>query len=95
MSFDPTLTSEENTYFKSVRPLADYRIQVFMGTGTTIHFDFYPKLNTARFGILKDKDMFNNVKTDGKRLIFEKPGKIHIRITASEFMDLVLMDRRK
>jgi two-component system chemotaxis response regulator CheY len=95
MNFVPTLIGEGKNYFKSVKSLSRYQIQVFMRTGTAIYFDFYPKLNTARFGALKDKVMFNSVRTDGKQLIFEKSGKIPVKITAPEFMDLVLIDRRK
>jgi len=85
----------EAGYFKSVRALPDYQLEVTMGTGTTIHFDFRTRLNTARFGMLRDGEVFRNVRTDGNYLIFQKNGRMPVKITASEFMDLVLIDRTK
>lgn len=82
-------------YFKSVKALADYQLDVTMETGTTIHFDFRSRLNTIRFGMLRDEDVFKSVTTDGTYLIFNKAGRMPVKITASEFMDLVLIDRRK
>ena len=82
-------------YFKSVHPLAGYQLEITMGTGTTIRFDFSTRLNTARFGSLRDEELFHSVKTDGNYLIFDKAGKMPVKITASEFMDLVLIDRGK
>ena len=82
-------------YFKKVRALTDYQLEVTMETGTSIHFDFRTRLNTARFGMLKDEELFKSVKTDGDYLIFNKAGRMPVKITASEFMDLVLIDRTK
>lgn len=91
----PEGSHQEEGYFKSVHALKEYQLEVVMGTGTTIHFDFRSRLNTARFGRLKDEELFRNVRTDGNYLIFEKSSKMPVKITASEFMDLVLIDRRK
>lgn len=82
-------------YFTSVHALSDYQLEVLMRTGSTIYFDFRPRLDTIRFGELRDKGLFQSVRTDGDYLIFEKTGKMPIKITASEFMDLVLIDRRR
>ncbi len=87
--------SIEDGYFKSVRPMPDYQLEVSMETGTTIHFDFRTRLNTARFGMLRDQELFRSVQTDGNYLIFSKSGRMPVKITASEFMDLVLIDRTK
>ncbi|HWQ79826.1 MAG TPA: response regulator [Anaerovoracaceae bacterium] len=82
-------------YFKAVKTLPDYQLEVTMGTGTTIHFDFRSRLKTARFGMLRDEELFRSVCTDGNYLIFSKAGRMPLKITASEFMDLVLIDRTK
>ena len=82
-------------YFKSVCALPDYQLEVIMETGTSIHFDFRTRLNTARFGMLKDEALFRSAQTDGDYLIFQKAGRMPVKITASEFMDLVLIDRTK
>ena len=82
-------------YFRGVAALPGYRLKVSMETGTTIHFDFRSRLNTTRFGALRDEELFRSVRTDGNYLIFDKAGRMPVKITASEFMDLVLIDRRK
>ena len=35
-------------YFKSVHALSNYQLVVTMETGTKIHFDFRPRLDTVR-----------------------------------------------
>ncbi len=94
-----TMPIEENKfiegYFRSVYVKSDYQLEVIMETGTNIHFDFKSRLNSARFGMLRDKELFRSVSTDGNYLIFDKAGKMPVKISASEFMDLVLIDRRK
>jgi two-component system, chemotaxis family, chemotaxis protein CheY len=82
-------------YFQSVCALPDFQLEVTMKTGTTIHFDFRSRLNTARFGMLRDEELFKSAKTDGDYLTFSKVGRMPVKITASEFMDLVLIDRGK
>lgn len=95
----PNMFKEKNNtgegYFKSVQALPDYQLEVTMETGTTIHFDFRSRLNTLRFGMLRDEELFRSVYTDGNYLIFNRVGRMLVKITASEFMDLVLIDRRK
>ena len=83
------------SYFINAYALPEYRLKVMMGTGATIDFNFKYRLDTMRFGALRDEEMFQSVRTDGNCLIFEKNGKIPIKITASEFMNLVLVDRRR
>ncbi len=92
-SFEPDRIQEG--YFKSVHAQPDYQLEVIMETGTTIHFDFRSRLNTVRYGMLRDEELFRSVHTDGNYLIFKKANRMPVKITASEFMDLVLIDRRK
>lgn len=80
-------------YFKRVRPLPAYRMEVTMETGSVIYFDFRSRLKTTRFGALRDQELFQSVETDGDYLIFRKAGSMPVKITALEFMDLVLIDR--
>ncbi|HWR60870.1 MAG TPA: hypothetical protein VN580_04625 [Clostridia bacterium] len=94
-NFKYTEGQTEAGYFKSVHALPDYRLKVTMETGTTIHFDFHTRLNTMRFGMLRDEELFRSVSTDGIYLIFSKAGRMPVKITASEFMDLILIDRTK
>lgn len=81
-------------YFERVRALPDYRLAVTMKTDSVILFDFRPRLDTARFGTLRDTELFESVKTDGDYLVFYKAGMMPVKIGASEFMDIVLVDRR-
>ncbi len=80
-------------YFKNVRVLPDYRLEVEMETGAVVQFDFNTRLNTARFGALQDEEMFKSATTDGNFLIFQKKGKMPVKISAPEFTDLLLVDR--
>lgn len=88
-------SGNEPGYFKSVCALPEFHLKITMGTNTAIHFDFRSRLNTARFGKLRDEAMFRSVCADGVHLIFCKEGKAPAKITAKEFMDLVLVDRTK
>ncbi|MBE6013145.1 DUF2442 domain-containing protein [Anaeropeptidivorans aminofermentans] len=87
--------SKSNGYFRSVQALPGYHLEVTMETGSIIHFNFRSRLNTARFGRLIDEELFQSVQTDGNYLIFHKAGIMPVKVTASEFMDLVLIDRSK
>ncbi|NLK36591.1 MAG: hypothetical protein GX299_00690 [Epulopiscium sp.] len=80
-------------YFKSVKALPGYQLEVEMVTRAKILFDFRSRLNTVRFGKLRDEEMFTSVYTDGLHLIFHKQGRVPVKIDAKEFMDLVLVDR--
>lgn len=92
---DDTLASvSTNGSFVSAHALPKYRCKALMRTGITIDFNFKSRLDTMRFGALREVQMFRSVRTDGNYMIFEKKGKIPIIITASEFMDLVLNDCR-
>lgn len=80
-------------FFRSVHALPDYILEVLMGTGALVRFDFRTHLHTARFSPLRDFTLFQSVNTDGNCLFFDTGGLSAVKITASEFMDLVLVDR--
>lgn len=83
----------DNGFFKGVKALSGYKLEVEMGTNTQIFFDFNTRLVTARFGALSEESVFKSVYTDGSYLFFEKDNCVVVKITAKEFMDLVLVDR--
>ncbi len=85
---------DNESYFRSVYALPDYRLSIYMKTGSIIHFDFRNRLNTPEFCSLRDKDLFRSVHTDGNRLVFAKQGKAVVEITLKEFMDLILFDSK-
>lgn len=90
--FESSAQSKEG-YIRSVKSLPEYQLEVEMVTGTIILFNFRSRLNTVRFGKLRDLEMFTSVHTDGLHLVFSKKGKVPVIIDAKEFMDLVLVDR--
>ena len=83
----------QTCFFKSVTALPGYKLEVDMGTGAHIDFDFTSRLGALRFGALKDEDVFNTAYTDGNYLLFQKEGEDKVKISPDEFMDLVLIDR--
>lgn len=84
---------KQGVFFREVEALADYKLAVEMGTRSQIVFDFQTRLATAKFGVLNEEDVFRSVYTDGSYLIFKKNEQVVVKITAKEFMDLVLIDR--
>lgn len=84
-----------DVFFQNVYTLQDYQLEVLMGSGALIHFDFYTRLKTVRFSPLRDKSLFQNVRTDGDCLYFDRGEDNVIKITASEFMDLLMVDRTR
>ena len=81
-------------YFRNVKPLPGHRLEVDLETGSRVVFDFTSRLGTIRFGLLKYDEIFNTAAIDGDAILFRKEGTSDdIRISASEFMDMVLVDR--
>jgi len=83
---------KDKAFFTVVEALPDYQLKIKMGTNTQIMFNFNSRLNTARFGALKDKNIFSSVHTDGSHLLFNLNTRQTLKITAKEFMDMVLID---
>jgi len=80
-------------YIRSVKALPGYKLEVEMATNTHIEFDFASRLDTIRFGTLKDEKIFATASTDGNFITFGTNDAAKIRISAIDFMDLVLVDR--
>lgn len=76
-------------FIKSTTPLNDWRLFVEMETGSVILVDLSHKLDTARFGDLRDQELFRSVTTDGDTLSW---GNGRVRLTARELMDVVFVD---
>jgi hypothetical protein len=81
--------------FRSVKAMPGYILVVIMETGANIQFNFRNRLNTPRFEALQEESLFQSVYTDGSFLIFQIPYRTQIKISAPEFMDLVLIDRSR
>jgi len=80
-------------YFRSVKVLPGYRMEVETATCSRIEFDFTSRLNTIRFGTLRDSGVFATASTDGDNILFRKNDEIKVKISAPEFIDLLLVDR--
>ena len=71
---------------KSVIPYEDYRILIELTNGHSIIVDFESKLNTLRFCMLENKDVFRRDYTDGFSILWNK-GKL--RVSMSEIMEML------
>jgi hypothetical protein len=83
----------QTCFFRSVKAMPGHKLLVEMGTGTHIDFDFNSRLSSVRFGALNDEAVFNTAHTDGFFIVFQKDGKDAVKLSADDFMDLVLIDR--
>lgn len=64
---------------------ADYQVTVRFDNNHSVTIDMNTKLHTARFSELRNKQVFNAARTDGKSIHW--PGGISIAI--SEIMEIV------
>lgn len=64
---------------KRVVPWEDYRLEVLLDNGSTIILNLKSRLSTVRFGLLRNKEFFNRVTTDGSYIRWED--KIEISIS--------------
>ena len=83
----------QKDFFKSVKALPDYLLEIEMRTDAHIVFDFKSWLGTARFSALKEEEVFNTAHTDGFCIQFREGTRKKVTITAGEFVDLVLAGR--
>jgi hypothetical protein len=79
--------------FKSVKALPGHRLEVQMATNARIVLDFTSLLRTIRYGLLENEEFFNTADTDGFAIVFGKEHREEIKISESEFIDMVMVDR--
>lgn len=72
------------TQIKRVIPMNDYRLEVQLENGSIIILNLADRLNTVRFGLLKDKEFFQQATTDGTLITWDNK----IEISASEVFQL-------
>jgi hypothetical protein len=96
-------------FFKSVKPLADYKLEIEMETGSRIMLDMARRVQALPLGNLRDKELFRTAHTDGVSLLFGprerlsapyarkdgKDGSYKIAIDVNTFMDILLIDRSR
>lgn len=74
------------TMISKVIPYEDYRVLIELTNGHGIIIDFETKLDTLRFCMLENKDLFRRVYTDGFSLLWNK-GKL--RVSMSEIIEML------
>lgn len=84
---------QNSRIFRTVIPMEDGCLQVEMESGSTVYLDMQRRMQSVRFGLLRNEDVFRSVETDGYRLIFYKDGSEVLEIPAVTFMDLLTVDR--
>jgi two-component system chemotaxis response regulator CheY len=75
--------------------MEDGWLQVEMESGSTVRLDMHRRLQSVRFGLLRNQEVFRSVATDGYRLIFYQNGIEVLEIPADTFMDLLAVDRTR
>lgn len=73
------------TQIKSVVPKDNYILDVMLSNGNSVILNMESRLSTIRFGLLKDKEFFDKVATDGNFIRWENK----IEISTSEVFQLV------
>ncbi|WP_206460495.1 hypothetical protein [Anaerovorax sp. IOR16] len=86
---------QNSRIFRAVTPIEDGCLKVEMETGSTVSLDMHRRMQSVRFGLLRNQEVFQSVTTDGYRLIFYRDGEEVLEIPASIFMDLLTVDRTR
>ena len=76
------------SYIKAVMPLKNYRLFMEMESGSSVIVDLSCKLDTVKYGELRDKRLFQNVRTDGDYVYW---GDNQVKVTARELLSVVLI----
>jgi len=54
-----------SSHITDVVPKDDYRLEVLLDNGSSVMLNLKSRLQTIRFGILSDKELFKTATTDG------------------------------
>ena len=73
------------TQIRKVNSQENYRLEVILENGNSVTLDLTSRLNTLRFGILRDEAIFRCAETDG--VVIRWGNKLEI--SADEVFDLV------
>ena len=73
------------TNIKEVTPKEDYRLEVTLDNGSTIILNLKPKLDTLRFGLLRDAAFFQRAKTNGMVISWDDK----VELSVGEIFDLI------
>lgn len=62
----------------NIVPREDYRLEVKLDNGSSVTLNLEGRLHTIRFGMLSDKDIFNQVTTDGNFIRWNEQAEISL-----------------
>lgn len=82
----------QTKYLKSVKAVSDYQLEILTEPDAHIIIDLRSRFNTIRFMALREKELFLSAYTDGNYILFEKEGYPKVKISATEIMDLALVE---
>lgn len=70
---------------ENVVPKENYRLEVLLKNGNSVILNMESRLSTIRFGLLKDKEFFKKVTTDGNFIRWGNK----VEISVSEVFQLI------
>ncbi len=70
---------------KEVKPREDYQLEVLLTNGGSITLNLKPKLETIRFGLLRDETFFKQAETDGTVIRWDDK----IELSSSEIFEMI------
>jgi hypothetical protein len=85
----------QTKFFRSVKAISEHQLEILMDTNSFIIFDFGDRLQSIRFSVLQDAELFNTAHTDGFYLVFGKDDEPKVKISPSDLMDLLMTDRTR
>ncbi len=72
------------SHIKGVVPKDDYRLEVLLENGSSITLNLEGRLQTVRFGMLADRELFMRATTDGNYIRWDNK----IEISVNEVFQL-------
>lgn len=72
-----------------VIPRADYNLEIQMDNGSSVILDLKSRLETVRFGMLSDSELFKQATTDGTYIRWDNK----VEISVSEVFQLAQKER--
>ncbi|MDR1510195.1 MAG: hypothetical protein LBS53_11210 [Synergistaceae bacterium] len=85
----------QSKFFRSVKAISGHQLEIVMDTNSFIIFDFGDRLQSIRFSVLQEAELFNTAHTDGFYLLFGEDDKPKVKISPSDLMDLLMTDRTR
>lgn len=71
-------------HINKVIPMEDYHLEIQMDNGSSVILDLKSRLETMRFGMLSDSELFKRVTTDGTYIRWNNK----VEISVSEVFQL-------